>query len=316
MSADVVIAGMWGTTTLRALLLVRDAETGGAAVTAVRKGPGGSRISSGEFESTFFGLVGDWAEAHPEAPIVLAGMVGSNIGWRDVGYVGCPIEVADIGRAECFMARGRPIRIVKGLACTNVCAEPDVMRGEETEIVGWLAMRPDMRSGERLACIPGTHAKWVRLKDGAIVDFLTSVTGEMFAGLSAGGVLVPANSAPPDTPDGNFLEGVRAAARDDASLLHQLFSVRARRVMEQDDDAAGAQRLSGLIIGGDVVGALAVLGGPKNDIPVTVIGARSVASRYAAALGEFGIEGEIIDAEAASAAGLWNIAMGIAEFAP
>lgn len=316
MSVDVVIAGMWGTTTLRALLLVRDTKTGGAAVTAVRKGPGGSRVSSGEFEKMFFSLVGDWVEAHPDAPIVLAGMVGSNIGWRDVGYVGCPIAVADIGRAERFTARGRSIRIVKGLACTNVCAEPDVMRGEETEIVGWLAMRPDARSGERLACVPGTHAKWVRLKDGIITDFLTSVTGEMFAGLSAGGVLVPANSAPPDTPDGNFLEGVRAAARDDASLLHQLFSVRARRVTEQDDDAAGAQRLSGLIIGGDVVGALALLGSPEDDIPVTVIGARSVAGRYATALGEFGVESEIIGAEAASAAGLWDIAMGIVESGP
>lgn len=311
MSVEVAIAGMWGTTTLRALLLTRAPDGAGATVRAARTGPGAAQVARGGFEQTFFDLTGDWVLEHPTVPIVLAGMVGSTIGWRDVGYLPCPVAVEAIGAGDRSSARGHAITIVRGLACTNIHGQPDILRGEETEIAGWLALKPDARHGDRLACIPGTHAKWVRLADGAVTDFLTSVAGEAFAGLRAGGVLVAPDAEPSQVLDDAFLDGVRAAARDDASLVHQLFSVRARRVMGLDDDAGALQRLSGLMIGADVAGALAGLGHPGG--PVAVIGAPAVAARYAAALQVFGVDSQPVDAVDASAAGLWAFAGTAAE---
>ena len=313
-----LVAAMWGTTNLQAFKLSPGAAAGAVRVESVRHGPGASRLPRDRFEDTFFELVGDWladdwlADESPSGlPIVMAGMVGSTLGWQDVGYGTCPMAPDDAGLSEGFTARGRSIHIVRGLACTNVFGEPDVLRGEETEIAGWLRLCPEARDGERLACVPGTHAKWVRLRDGKIVDFLTSVAGEVFAGLCANGVLLDGEAEPPPAPDAVFLDAVRAAGRDGASLLHQLFSVRAKRVTGWEDAAAAAQRLSGLIVGADVAGALQLLAAAERRAPVTVIGAPAVAGRYAAALGELGVRCDCFDAETAAANGLWAMAKSI-----
>lgn len=314
MSGDAtLVAAMWGTTKLQAFKLSPGAADGAVRVESVRHGPGASRLTRDRFEDTFFDLVADWlADESPGGlPIVMAGMVGSTLGWKDVGYGPCPIAPDDAGLSGSFTTRGRSIHIVRGLACTNVFGEPDLLRGEETEIAGWLTMCPEARDGERLVCVPGTHAKWARLRDGKIVDFLTSVAGEVFAGLCAHGVLLDGEVEPPLAPDAVFLDGVRAAGRDDASLLHQLFSVRAKRVTGREDAAAAAQRLSGLIVGTDVAGALRALAASERPAPVTVIGTPAVAGRYASALRELGVRCDCIDAEAAAANGLWAMAKSI-----
>ncbi len=308
-----VIAAMWGTTNLTAFRLSAGRTGGDVTIESVRHGPGVSQLAREGFENAFFDLVADWLhdESPNESPIVLAGVIGSTLGWWNVGYIQCPVAPGDAGLGEGFTARGRPIHIVRGLACNNVFGEPDLLRGEETEIAGWLAMCPEARDGERLVCVPGTHAKWVRLADGKAVDFLTSVAGEVFAGLRANGVQVTRDIEPPEELDAAFLDGVRAAARGDASLMHQLFSVRARRVVGEDDDAAAIQRMSGLIVGTDVTAALDRLGSWGRGAPVTVIGAPGVARRYAAALRETDTPSDVVDAETAAATGLWAIAQSV-----
>ncbi len=77
------------------------------------------------------------------------------------------------------------MRIIPGLRCAGLTGAPDVMRGEETQVLGWLAQHPDRQQGRHLVCHPGTHAKWVVVEDGRIVRFVTAMTGEMFAVLSA-----------------------------------------------------------------------------------------------------------------------------------
>ena len=312
-----VIAAMWGTTHLRAFRLRAGRTDGDVIIESVRRGPGVAELGRDRFEDTFFDLVADWLrdESPNELSIVLAGMIGSTLGWRDVGYLPCPVAPGEAGLGEGFMARGRSIHIVRGLACNNAFGEPDLLRGEETEIAGWLAMCPEARDGERLVCVPGTHAKWVRLKDGKVIDFLTSVAGETFAGLRSNGVLVSSDIEPPEEPDAAFLDGVRAAARGDASLIHQLFSVRARRVVGEHDDSAAIQRMSGLIVGADVTAALDRLRssghGSGEGPPVTVIGAPGVARGYALALRETETPSDIVDAETAAATGLWAIAQSV-----
>jgi 2-keto-3-deoxy-galactonokinase len=96
-------------------------------------------------------------------------MVGSSIGWVEAPYLACPARPKDIA-AACARVREGRIRIVPGLSCRNRFDAPDVMRGEETQILGALDLQPDLRQGRRLLCLPGTHTKWVLLEEGVHCD--------------------------------------------------------------------------------------------------------------------------------------------------
>ncbi len=306
MSGGDLIAGMWGTTTLRLMLLQANAANG-FAVAGMREGPGASRLDKTQFEDALFDLADDWLDSRREPDIILAGMVGSTIGWRDVGYLPCPADLCSGGLHERFTARGRDISILKGLSCANVFGEPDILRGEETEIIGCLALNQETLQGRRLLCIPGTHAKWIRLSDGVVIDFATSVAGETFAMLRESGVLIDRRSLITDAAGGAFYDGVKAAFSEQASLLHQLFSVRARRVTGLDSSSDSVDRMSGLIIGADVRVALTLLQHRHDDSPVIVVGAPGVAERYRLAIEAFGVDCQTIDAGLAAAHGFWSV---------
>lgn len=296
-----LIAGMWGTTNLRALLI--EGAGGSAHIAETRAGPGVALTPKGGFEKTLFDCIGDWATRYPGAPVCLAGMIGSSIGWADAGYVKCPASPEQFRPGAQLYVRNRTITIIQGLSCRNRFDEPDIMRGEEIEIAGWIVRSPENRLGRRLVCVPGTHAKWAVVENGMIVDFMTGVPGELYASLRSFGVLVPSDLAAPDQVTPAFIEGVRDAAASGASLVHQIFSVRSRRVISGCSDVDAAQRLSGLLIGADITGALRCAGTERADKPVIVIGARAVAERYAVGLEALGVAAEAFDSGVMAAAG-------------
>lgn len=303
MSQNIAIVGMWGTTNLNLFLLQE--QDGKIEIRDQRKGPGASKLAKDAFEDTLFDLAGDWLDLDIRPGIVLAGMVGSTIGWVEAGYTSCPTRVFDVEFAPALWVRGKDIRILSGLICTNPRGDVDVMRGEETELIGLMKLLPELLQGEHLVCIPGTHAKWIKIRDGVVIEFSTSVAGEMFAGLKANGVLVDPELIEVSEVDNHFLAGANLSLNDPELLLHSLFGVRARQVTGYDNAESALQRLSGLIIGNDVAAAL------KNyapiDTPVIVIGSDKTASRYAAALELAETQTLTIPAERASAAGLWEM---------
>src|SRR5262249_41381474 len=122
-------------------------------------------------------------------PTILSGMVGSSFGWTQTGYVACPAQPDRIAAACVALREGR-IHIVPGLSCRNRLQAPDVLRGEETQVLGALHLQPNLRAGQHLLCLPGTHTKWVVLDDGAITEFLTAPTGELFSVIQDHSVLV------------------------------------------------------------------------------------------------------------------------------
>ena len=304
MKPPALIAGDWGTSNLRLWLCSAD-----GTVLARKAGPGVASVDT-PFPQLLQALVADWRSAHGDLPIVLCGMVGSNIGWTQAPYVPCPAGAGQIG-ARCVALEHGSVRIVPGLSCTNRLDAPDLMRGEETQILGALQLDPALRQGQRLLCLPGTHTKWVALGGGVIRDFLTAPAGELHALLSRHSVLVadsPGDAQPAAAANGAaFARGLEQVRQfPDADLLQRLFQCRSRRLQGDLAPRDAGEFLSGLLIGADVQGALRLMT-PGTGSPVHIIGAPLLTRRYARALELFGSAAAEIDGEAAALAGLLQI---------
>jgi 2-dehydro-3-deoxygalactonokinase len=217
MSSAVVLACDWGTTNLRAWTL--DAE--GRVVASRDFELGVSRLKPGEAARRFVEEVQPALDART-LPAILCGMVGSNLGWRVAPYADCPADLGDVAARLTPVAA--KVSIVPGLRCPGIAGALDVMRGEETQLLGWLAQHPDRQTGRHVVCHPGTHAKWVLIEDSRIVRFVTAMTGELFAVLTRHSVLK--SDAAADDMD-TFDLGLAAAGEGDA-LAARLFTARAR----------------------------------------------------------------------------------------
>jgi 2-dehydro-3-deoxygalactonokinase len=292
------VAGDWGTSHLRLFLCDAQGEPLDKAT-----GPGAADVA-GQFAGTFDSLIEPWQHDRPALPAILCGMVGSSIGWTQTGYVACPAQPAQIATA-CVALRDGRIHIVPGLSCRNRLQAPDVLRGEETQILGALHLQPDLRTGQHLLCLPGTHTKWVALDDGSVTEFLTAPTGELFAVIRDHSVLV-ADAAGAGRLDGGpaFEQGLAESARfPHAQLVHRIFECRSRRLSGDLQPDAAASYLSGLLIASDVRGALELF--PESAAEtIHLIGAHTLTGLYAQALASSGRETRAIDGNAAALAGL------------
>jgi len=293
LSSPAFIGGDWGTSRLR--LFLCDAD---GAVLARADGPGVAEAGSRAAE-IFSGLTASWDKA---VPAILSGMVGSTIGWREAAYLSCPVAAEAIAQGALrFMADGRDIAIVPGLCCQNPVGLFDVMRGEETQVLGALRLRPELARGRHLFCLPGTHAKWVLVDDGQVISFQTALSGELFALLSAHSVLARGAGAV-SADHAAFADGLALAhSKDKTGLLNLLFSTRSRQLAGEIAKEQAASYLSGLIIGDDVAGALRLFA-PQD--PVTLVCAPDLAALYAAALSQHGLNSTRVSGDDAALAGL------------
>jgi 2-dehydro-3-deoxygalactonokinase len=290
-----LLACDWGTTNLRAWTL-----DGQGAVIAQQDFPlGVSKLGPGEAARRFEAEVRPALGAE-DLPAILCGMIGSNIGWTTAAYADCPAGLADL--AGHLTTAAYKVRIVPGLRCDGAAGAPDVMRGEETQILGWLAQHPERQTGRHLLCHPGTHAKWVLIEEGRIVRFVTAMTGELFAVLRQHSLL---RSDAPADDDAAFDEGLAAAGAGDA-LAARLFSARSRIVGGHAQPASTSSYLSGLLIGAEVAGVPLLLG--VAGAAVTLLGDAALCARYRRALSQAGVEAEVFDGEVAAIAGLWALA--------
>lgn len=311
MNAKLLIAGDWGSTAMRLHLCAREGDQ--VRVLDSVAGPGVKFC--GDFEQAFFDAAGGWLAAHSAMPVVLAGMIGSNLGWADCPYAACPTGAAALlPRLHRLTARGIEIAIAPGLRCTNIFGLPDVMRGEEVQLFGLLDLlgNPEARM---LVCLPGTHAKWAIVEQGAVQSFFTSMQGEMFEVLLAhslvGRGLPDAAASAAITPDAPaFGDGV-ARMLADPTLAAELavFSARSR-VVTGDLPAAEARAfLSGLLIAAEVRDAIAAhrRRGIAVDA-VTLVGAEALMPLYAAPIAAMGLAARQVPAREASIRGLAALA--------
>lgn len=269
----------WGLSTFRAWRLADDGGVLGhiAAARGIRS------VAPGGFATALSELLAAWPDAASE-PALLCGMVGSRQGWAEAPYTACPAEAADIAANLHWVADRPRTYIVPGLCYRNE-GMADVMRGEETQILGLLgALGP----GHHTVCLPGTHSKWAELDGGTITGFRTAMTGEMFGLMRTHSTLA---SVMPDEPGGDaWGEAYRAAfdagldrAGAPGGLLNHLFGIRAAALTGDLTRAALAPFLSGLLIGHEI-GALAPASGT-----VHLVGAPGLVARYARALERRGL---------------------------
>jgi 2-dehydro-3-deoxygalactonokinase len=295
MSNPAFLALDWGTTNLRAWVVKAD----GSADSMQELPFGVSRIGRGEAAACFHDKVRPALNAE-RLPAIIAGMAGSTLGWLEVPYVDCPADAQSLA-AQLTQISGQdpPVAIVPGLRGQGI-GGPDVMRGEETQLIGWLAQDESRRQGRRVVCHPGTHAKWVLVEDGKIVRFITAMTGELFAVMTTHSVL-RTDDGPPD--DGAFVQGLEAAG-DGAALAARLFTARARLVGGGGLKAESVRSyLSGLLIGADVMATPSLLGAP-SDMPIALIGDARLCASYKRAMDYMGLAAEVYDGEAAVLSGL------------
>jgi 2-dehydro-3-deoxygalactonokinase len=277
-----MIAVDWGTSSFRAYRLGSD-----GAVVERRSAPLGiMQVEGGRFAQTLEDEVGDWLAAG-EAPVVMSGMIGSRQGWAEAPYAGCPAGAEQIAAGLQQVRWGkREAWIVPGLSNRDAAGVPDVMRGEETQILGVLDELP----ASAWVCLPGTHSKWVEVHEGMIVRFSTHMSGEVFAVLKAHSILGRMmREAPVDLQW--FAAGVRRA-QDPGGLLHHLFGVRARGLFGEVPDEASGSYLSGIVIGHELVAA-------RSAAPaVFLLGAKPLVDLYQHALRQFGREATVLDPDA------------------
>ena len=291
-----LVALDWGSSSLRAYLLGE-----GGTILERRAEPWGIlQLPERDFRGAYARITAGWTGDSGLLPAIASGMIGSAQGWVEAPYVDLPAGAPQIAR-QLVAAPGTPLRIVPGLAQRGTT--PDVMRGEETQIVGALAARQDI--ADSLVILPGTHSKWVRLASGLVREFTTYMTGELFAvlrGHSILGRLAPAGADAPPTVGAAFARGVSVAQRSVGGLGPVLFSARASVLVGDLPGESSLAYLSGLLIGDELRAGLA-----KGGRPAALIGDPALCARYAAALAQLGIEDVPIMADTAPA-GLWEIA--------
>ncbi|MDR3535813.1 MAG: 2-dehydro-3-deoxygalactonokinase [Acetobacteraceae bacterium] len=276
----------WGTTRLRAFRIGRD---GGIRERRVVS-RGILSVSDGRFAEALREEIGPWLAAG-EDRVLLSGMIGSRQGWKEAPYVHCPAGAADLAAGLTDIAFDwAKVKVVPGVSGNDDAGVAEVMRGEETEVIGVLT---DFEGGG-LACLPGTHSKWARVEGGRIVSFTTHMTGETYAALRGSTILGrmmrdgPTDGAP-------FEAGVRRSGQP-GGLLHHIFGVRAETLAGRLIDSDAGAYLSGILIGHEVRAGLAHASGAV----VHVIGAPELTLLYAQAIAACGGFPERHDGEAAA----------------
>lgn len=277
----------WGTTNRR-IYLIED----GHPVRGERDDRGVTAVESGAFEAEVTAI----RESFGDLPMLLAGMVGSNIGWRLAPYVAAPAGIADLVRDLVWI--DDRTAIVPGIATAD-----DVMRGEEVQLLG--AVEAGLVPADALLCQPGTHCKWAKMEGGRVVDFTTAMTGELFALLRSHGLLAAQLDRPVTFGDA-FRAGVEEGSKRD--LAASLFRIRAAGLLGRRDDADASSFASGLLIGADVAARLS----DQRPDRVYILADRELGGLYAAAIEAQGTNAMIVDTHSAFEAGISAIVANIA----
>jgi 2-dehydro-3-deoxygalactonokinase len=284
------IGADWGTTHLRVWALGARGE-----ILARRSSDRGmSVLGRAEYELALTDLVSDLIPGDRTIPIIACGMVGSRQGWVDAGYVETPCPPPGIAGSVKPGDSGFSVHILAGVKQTKPA---DVMRGEETQIAGYLREQPDF---DGVVCLPGTHTKWARVREGQIEDFQTFMTGELFSLLSNQSVLRHSIMATKGWDGEAFGAAINEAIAQPAAFAAQLFTLRAASLIDSMTPETARARLSGLLIGVELAAARHYWRGRD----VAIIGRKDLVQLYREGLEAQGVAPRVARCKDMALAGL------------
>jgi 2-dehydro-3-deoxygalactonokinase len=290
--AEGFIAVDWGTTNRRAYRI----DASGKCVDEFEDDKGVLSVTDGGFP----GAVAEIRQRLGDQPLLLAGMIGSNRGWKEAPYVPAPVGMDEL--ASALVWAGEREAIVPGVSYLKN-DRADVMRGEEVQLLG--AVAAGLVDPDALVCHPGTHNKWATIRHGAISDFRTVMTGEIFSLLKEHSILSDLLGGKVEAND-VFIGAARHAIFNEA-LPAELFSVRARVLLGQAKKEDAGSYTSGLLIGTDVRIGLSL----PTSAQITVIGRPDLTRLYAAAIKQAGRDVAELDGEQCFLSGIREIAKRI-----
>ena len=261
-----MVAVDWGTSNFRAFRLAPGGE-----IEEQRSSPRGVlHVKEGQFETVLCEEIGDWLD-DGETQVLLCGMVGSRQGWVEAEYLQCPVGISDLVNATVRVPFSRAhVRLIPGVVGPDENGVPEMMRGEETGIMGVL----EACKGNGIVCFPGSHSKWIYLDGYKISSFRTHVTGEVFAAVRKCTILGRTMTSSDASICEAFEQGV-ARSGESGGLLHHLFGVRTLTLTRQIEEQAAVSYLSGLLIGHEVRWAM------QARATVHLVGLTSLCSLYA-----------------------------------
>jgi 2-dehydro-3-deoxygalactonokinase len=263
----------WGTTSFRAYRI----DAGGMVLETRSAAAGILNVRDGDFGAVLEREIGAWLAAE-RVPVLASGMITSRQGWLEVPYCLCPAGSATIAGALLQHPDRESLHFVPGLSLVGDDGVPDVIRGEETQILGEIGDRP----GRHLLVLPGTNSKWALADDGVITWFATFMTGEVFGVLKEHSILGRLMRGEVED-HAAFERGLHYARTGKGGLLRRLFSARTLGLFDVLPEPALASYLSGLLIGSEIEEALECLE-VAPDSEIRVIGASPLARRYQGAL--------------------------------
>lgn len=292
-SAPALICLDWGTTSLRAYVVdgagrVRDSVDSHMGI-----------LQEGALAARLDMVAGALVEEHPTLPVIACGMIGSSRGAAEVPYVDLPADLDSLAAGlEQVRIGTTEVAIIPGLRKRGGSSIlPDVIRGEETQLAGL-----ETSGDERLIVLPGTHTKWVRMKGRHVIDFSTTMTGELFGLLIEHSILRPEGHTSGFSSD-SFDRGVQVG-RDYANrLAHAVFSTRSFQLVGELDERQVPAYLSGVLIGAEVAGM-----SRGSATTVVICGRSSLTHQYARAFEAVGIRTEIVSDDV-TARGMHRIAV-------
>ncbi len=294
-----LIALDWGTSNLRGYLI----DESGQVLEQTDSNQGILNIHDQGFERVLQEFTATWRLQHPSAPIICAGMITSKQGWVETDYITCPIDVTAIANAlQCHeLDTGGKVYFVAGLSYDPRGGWPDVMRGEEVQILGAATYAPS----SQVLILPGTHSKWVHMSGTTINSFQTFMTGELYATLKQHSILGSLMRDSEFDPDA-FSVGVRHMTDAVApATLSALFSARSLALFGRLPPENIESYLSGLLIGGEIAEGRGLITPEKHE--VVIIGGDKLSELYQNAFSIAGVSTRREESDVA-AQGLFQIA--------
>ena len=294
-----LIAADWGTSNLR----VWGMDYQGNVINKITDGKGMSSLKTSEFEPHLIDLIENWLpkEGNAKCPIIICGMAGAKTGWKEAAYLKAPCPPVNKEKIIQIETEDQRIsvNIIPGIMQKS---PPDVMRGEETQISGYLSKNPNF---DGIICLPGTHTKWVHISAGEIVSFKTFMTGEIYQTLSKHSILK--DSVKSDDFDFTaFLEAFEHIYSNPALLSSKFFSLRATDLLENTSTKFLKSKLSGYLIGSELAGAKSYWLGQN----IVMIGNDDLCILYEKALKKLGLNTTIENAENITLNGLKQVCLG------